>query len=84
MYDSLYPSIDDKTRMLLQNLFTDEVTVKIEACPKQIGVDDCGVYAIAMSTALATSGQSPQSFTQNGMRSHLVQCFTDHAFSIFP
>ena len=51
-------------------LFGDNVSVRMEACPKQSGVDDCGVFVIAVCVGLATTGQLPQSFTRENEVSH--------------
>ena len=66
---------------LLCILFGDIVNVRMEACPKQSGVDDCGVFVIAVCVGLATTGQLPQSFTQEKMRSHMLECL--NSYSIF-
>ena len=77
VYDSLYFSVDNVTMNLLRILFGDNVNVRLETCPKQSGVDDCGVFVIAVCVGLATTGQLPQSFTQEKMRSHMLKCLNN-------
>ena len=51
VFDSFYMSIDQATN-LFQQLFRADVQVKLEATPRQKGTLDCGIFAIAICTAL--------------------------------
>ena len=53
--------------------------------PQQVGSADCGVFAIAIATALA-SGSDPTEiiFHQSEMRQHLAECFERKMMSAFP
>ena len=83
VFDSLYESIELPTLNLLSSLYGS--VVKIEDGPKQLGVKDCGVYAIATATLLA-SGENPGSVTYNqqAMREHLLKCFETFQLTPFP
>ena len=83
VFDSLYESIELPTQTLLSSLYGS--AVKVEDGPKQLGVKDCGVYAIATATLLA-SGANPGSATyhQQAMREHLVKCFETFQLTPFP
>ena len=52
---------------------------------RQIGGDDCGLFAIAIAADLA-HGNDPSMirYDQHAMRSHLVSCFDHLHLSIFP
>ena len=81
--DSLCDSTDQPTSTLLSSLYGS--SPKIEKGPKQVGVKDCGVYAIATATLLA-SGGNPESVTidQPAMRGHLLKCFENFQLTPFP
>ena len=83
VFDSLYDSIDQTRSTLLLSLYGS--SPKIEKGPKQVGVRDCGVYAIATATLLA-SGGNPWSVTINqlAMREHLLKCFENFQLTPFP
>ena len=52
---------------------------------KQSGYTDCGLFAIAISTALA-HGLHPTGlhFRREDMRSHLCECLETKAITLFP
>lgn len=52
------------------------------ACQRQEGGKNCGVFAIAVCSALAHD-LPPQGFNQNGMRAHLLRCFEDRCLTPF-
>jgi len=54
-------------------------------CRKQKGGKDCGVFAIAIATAIV-SGLNPsrQNFKQEAMKGHLVDCFNKEVLTPFP
>ena len=55
------------------------------ATQKQAGATDCGLYAIAICTSLAFN-QNPclQVFSQDNMRSHLIECLLKKNIQLFP
>ena len=56
------------------------LNVKMEECPKQSGVKDCGAFTIANATLLAVGGNpSTHAFNQHCMRMHLLKGFEDFA-----
>ena len=52
---------------------------------KQVGGTDCGLFAIAVITAIA-HGEDPSQlqFKQEEMRYHLLKCFKDERITLFP
>ena len=88
VYDSLFHYLDKASLQIVKNCFSFEnevPQVKMVQCRKQQGVTDCGVYAIAFAVAIAF-GVNPgrQNFNQDMMRAHLVRCFKNKQFSLFP
>ena len=54
-------------------------------CQKQVGVHDCGIFAIANAVELMTNGEIKDVvFDQSKMRNHLVSCFEAGKISAFP
>ena len=78
---NVYDSVDctiDRTRNIISNLF------QTSSWLRSTGGKDCGVYAIAISTALAfCHDPSVIRFDQQAMRPHLVACFEKQTFSQF-
>uniref|UniRef100_A0A1X7UT78 Ubiquitin-like protease family profile domain-containing protein n=1 Tax=Amphimedon queenslandica TaxID=400682 RepID=A0A1X7UT78_AMPQE len=79
IYDLLYTTSTTKTRSLIGNLF--------QPLPdkKQVGGWDCGVFAIAMVTAIL-HGYDPElvQFSQRSMRDHLMKCLEAQSLTPFP
>ena len=72
---------------MLAKVFGSDVTLELEMSPKQQGVKNCGVIAIAISISLAAHGQfpiSPVCFDQSVMRDHLIQCYEHKYLTPFP
>ena len=85
VYDSLYTSIDQVTLDLITSLFGSSTQVKLEQGPKQLGVKDCGVFAIATATLLAYGGNpTTATFNQQAMRLHLIKTFENSHLQTFP
>ena len=84
VYDSVYFSLDEETSEVTARLFHGDVA-KVVEMQKQDGGKDCGLFAIAISTAIAY-GVDPISlhFNQAAMRNHLVHCFKDQVMTLFP
>ena len=83
VYDSIYTSIDATTEGVLTNLFHSH-NIKLQPLQKQIGATDCGLFAIAVITAIA-HGKDPSQlqFRQEEMRSHLLSCFKNKIITPF-
>ena len=87
--DSLYSSLDDKTKAMISQLFQSSATscpaMKVTRPQKQVGVKDCGLFAIAFATSIAF-GQNParRKFRQQSMRAHLINCFENNKIIPFP
>ena len=73
IYDSLFDSIDANTTAILKLLFGPKVEVVVNNDRKQVGVEDCGLFAIANCICLAERSL-PGSYDQPKMRLHLVRC----------
>lgn len=88
MVDSLFKSIDTETKSIILNLFqhniVSEPRIKLVRSQQQKGLKDCGVFAIAMATAIAM-GHNPSNvrFHQEFMRAHLVDCLEKRKFTFF-
>lgn len=85
VYDSLYRTIDRNTRAIIKNIFPSSASPEIIQINRQTGGVDCGVFAIAISTALAFY-QDPSGikFDQPAMRPHLVRCLEKGKLTLFP
>jgi len=83
IYDSLFDSVDGNTTGILKKLFRPKVEVVVNNDRKQIGVDDCSLFAIANCISLAERSL-PESFDQSKMRLHLVKCIEELKFTTFP
>ena len=84
----MFTYCDKETEKVLLNLFQwndKKLVITISSCHKQKGSVDCGLYAIAYSTAIAF-GDNPckLKFKQEALRSHLVNCFHVKEMSMFP
>ena len=84
VYHSIFDVVDDHTALLISNLgyLAKPKAVKI---PKQLGINDCGLYAIA-NVAAPCFGKDPATlyFNQSLMRFHLVQCLEQKRITDFP
>ncbi len=86
VYDSIYTYIDGNTRKVIENLFCMPEGFNIEMLDiqKQKGVKDCGLFSIAIATALLF-GEDPSNirFNQVDMRNHLLKCYDTKFLSLF-
>ena len=84
IYDSVYNRVDSGTKNVIHNLFGSCKEQGVST-PKQKGGKNCGVYAIAITTALAF-GHNPATihFSQASMQTHLIQCIDMQTFPLFP
>ena len=87
VFDSVYASQDDETHQTIQIMFgnnTSLLQVSTVNALKQQGGNDCGVFAIAISTCLAFGGDPTKMvICQARMRDHLLQCFEDKLLTQF-
>ena len=85
VYDSVYTTLDRPTKNTIFNLFPASTCTELVQVNRQKGGLDCGVFAVAISTALAFQ-QNPAviKFDQAAMRPHLVACFEKRQVSPFP
>ncbi len=85
VYNSVYNSFNTETKAIISNLFRVSHDIQMAKLQKQDGGNDCGLFAIAVSSALA-SGLDPtkMNFDQERMRSHFVSCFELGTITLFP
>ena len=85
IYDSLYTSFDETTKAIASSLFRTRIKMHMEPLQKQVGGTDCGLFAIAVATAIAHGKDPSQSqFKQNQIRDHLLNCFKNKYITLFP
>ena len=88
IYDSLFTTVTNKTRATVTNLFQPipgkKPRLKNMKSQKQQGSQDCGLFAIAIVTAILFNQDTSTKFSQQRMRDHLVQCFEDKLMTQFP
>ena len=84
VYDSLYDSVDDRTQVIIHELFRVSAKHALTKVYKQKGVRDCGLFAIAFATAICFKQALHGPFQQEAMRLHLVQCFERGVCLPFP
>lgn len=88
LYDSFYTSVSpEAVDLICRLLHSDEnqITIHIMNTAKQVGVVDCGVYALAMITSRAL-GDDPVSviYDQQQLRSHLIDLLKAQKVAAFP
>ena len=86
VYDSLYASLDQATAVMVQKKFhCSPCNIKLIPSQKQDGSVDCGLFAIANATAIA-SGQSSRNLhhCQMQMREHLERRLHQKKLTLFP
>ena len=84
IYDSLYNDVNAGTQLTIQRLFGPAVVPEIVQVHKQQGLKDCGLFAIAFSTAICFKQDLSIPFNQGLMRQHLIQCFEKCVCLPFP
>jgi len=84
IYDSVFNTVDSQVRQLVENIFDLKINLSIhDNMPKQAGITDCAVFAIATATSLLY-GIKPNKYTQSLLRSHLIKCFENFNITPFP
>ena len=86
-YDSAFTTLSAETEVIISKLLNSNtnIEVKIMTISRQTGSSECGLYAIAIATAIAFA-LDPASFVfrQEDMRAHIVECFEKGKMSHFP
>ena len=87
VYDSLHIRLSSNVKELIAYLLQwKEDCITIHHCDVQwqVGVNDCGIFAIAFVTAICNRDE-PHSivFYQNNMRKHLTTCFENGKLTPF-
>ena len=84
VYDSLYSDLDEVTKRRLMRVFgLSKITVHFSNVREQIGMVDCGLFAIAFATNLAFSHDVFE-FQQEKLRPPFKVCFEQKYMSTFP
>lgn len=85
VYDSIYRTLDQGACGIISNIFQTSTSKELVPIQRQTGGRDCGVYAIAIATALAFNlDPSKIKFKQSAMRPHLIKCLEIGTVSPFP
>ena len=80
IYDSLYTSLDET---VVSSLFHARTNMRMQPMQKQVGGTDCGLFAIAVISAIAYGIDPSQlQFKQEEMREHLLNCFKNDIISL--
>ena len=88
-YDSIYSKLPETSEDIISFIFSkrefNRVTVECIPIPKQSGATDCGLFAIAVATAIAHEVDAEcLVFRQDEMRPHFVQCLENRKMELFP
>ena len=87
IFDSVFTSTDAETHKIIVNLFQTTKNPKL-TCAKiqrQIGANDCGLFAIAVATSIAFClNPVGVHFRQREKRHHLLDCFEKGQMTPFP
>ena len=80
VYDSLYTTIDNDTEAIIQKTFgLKDIRISLPTVQRQVGVKDCGLFAVAFATFLAITKDHKllcsHKFKQHTLRTHLITCF---------
>lgn len=87
IYDSVFSTVNNETAEVIKNLFEirDKMRIDISKMQRQIGSQDCGIFAIAVSTVILNGLDVSQiTFSQKEMRGHLMSCFEAESITPFP
>jgi len=83
--DSLFHKLDEESKHTILNYMPKDTKIKLVGSQKQVGGDDCGVFAIAHCTSLAFGKDlCKQKFVQEKMRYHLSTCLKHTKLTLFP
>ena len=85
--DSLFSDVDDTTRSTIQGMFSCSITITMPNVQKQKGTTDCGLFAVAFATTLASERKFETlltKFDQDNLRSHLCVCLENQNIVSFP
>ena len=85
VYDSAYSNIDSATEDVVKSIFGHGKGINLANTQRQVNGNDCGVYAIAVTTTLALHRDTSKlKYQQAAMRIHLVMSFEGGQFTPFP
>ena len=73
-----FTPLNEPTEVVVSRLFRSRINMHMQPLQTQVGGSDCGLFAIAVITAIA-HGEDPSQlqFKQEDMRDHLLHCFKD-------
>jgi hypothetical protein len=87
IYDSIYDILDEETKNVIVNLLelSSSPTFDLVQVQKQVGGQDCGLFAIGIVLSLLFHiDVTSIVFNQSQMRPHLLKCFNNKEFTLFP
>ena len=68
IFDSIYFTINQETLKLIYSIYGANIQVTVEKGPKQVGIKDCDLFAIATAVLLVNGGDPVTvNFDQNSM-----------------
>lgn len=87
IYDSIFDRLDEETKNVIMNLFelASSPVFDFVQVQKQVGGQDCGLFAIGIVLSLLIHVDVTSIvFNQSQMRPHLLKCFNEKEFTMFP
>ena len=84
VYDSLYTDVDENTKCKIKKALGSRINFSMATVQRQVGVTDCGVYAVAFATNLAFGIESGFRFQQDRLHPHSQMCFEQRCICPFP
>lgn len=85
VYYSVYTSVSALTRTRVTSIFQPNAgkkpRLKVMKMQKQVGAQDCGLFAVAIATAILLEHDP---LARLIMRHHLVECFQERSLKQFP
>ena len=83
VYDSVFSQLDETTLHIVKEMFGP--IVEVVHTQKQMGSNDCGIFAIAFMTSLANQENPTVAlYGQRLLRPHLVNCLANGNMNLFP
>ena len=84
VYDSLYDSTDDRTQVIIHELFGVSIKHNVAKVHKQQGIQECGLFAIAFTTVICFGQDLYKPLHQKAIHLYLGQCFERDICLPFP
>ena len=70
---------------IFSNYSQTKTRLQLVKTQKQVGSQDCGLFAVAMATAILNGHDTKTiQFNQQKMRDHLARCYEEQSLTPFP